>query len=117
MLEEHCVKSVSEFSGPCFTALGMNTEIYSVHFPVQSECGEIHTRKTPNRRHFLRSGRFYCKTLERELCFSCCKMNAGLNFNKLTFDKHAHKKQDHFLMEKVFMETNKVVVFRIRTFV
>lgn len=52
MLEEHCVKSVSEFSGPCFTALGMNTEIYSVHFPVQSECGEIHTRKTANRDTF-----------------------------------------------------------------
>ena len=44
-------------------------------------------------------------------------MNAGLNFNKLTFDKHVHKKQDHFLMEKVFMEKNKVAVFRIRTFV
>ena len=63
MLEEHCVKSVSEFSGPSFTALGMNTEIYRVNFPVQSECGEIQTRKTPNRDHFLRSGSFCCKTL------------------------------------------------------
>ena len=61
MLEEHCVKSVSEFSGPSFTALGMNTKIYRVNFPVQSECGEIQTRKTPNRDTFYAVEAFAAK--------------------------------------------------------
>ena len=46
----HCVKGVCirSFSGPYFLALGMNTERYSVPLHIQSECGKIRTRKTPN---------------------------------------------------------------------
>ena len=46
----HCVKSVRirSFSGPYFPAFGLNTEIYGVNLPIQSECGKIRTRKTPN---------------------------------------------------------------------
>ena len=46
----HCVKSVCirSSSGPYFPAFGMNTERYGVSFHIQSECGKIRTRKTPN---------------------------------------------------------------------
>ena len=46
----HCVKSVliRSFSGPYFPAFGLNTERYSVSLRIQSECGEIQTRRTLN---------------------------------------------------------------------
>ena len=34
------------FSGPGLPAFGLNTEI--LNFQIQSECGKIRTRKTPN---------------------------------------------------------------------
>ena len=46
----HYVKSVRilSISGPCFPAFGLNTKKYGVCFRIQSECGKIRTRKTPN---------------------------------------------------------------------
>ena len=46
----HCMKSVRirSYSGPYFPAFGLNTEKYSVYLPIQSECGKIQTKKTPN---------------------------------------------------------------------
>ena len=46
----HCVKSVRvrSFSGPHFAAFGLNTEKHSVSLSIQSECGKMRTRKTPN---------------------------------------------------------------------
>ena len=46
----HCVKSVriQGFSGPYFPAFGLNMERYSVSLRIQSECGKMRTRKTPN---------------------------------------------------------------------
>ena len=46
----HCVKSarIRGFSGPYFPAFGLNTDRYGVSFGIQSECGKIQTRKTPN---------------------------------------------------------------------
>ena len=48
--KEHCVKSVRirSFSGPYFPAFGLNTERYGVSLRIQSECGKIRTKKTPN---------------------------------------------------------------------
>ena len=54
----HCVKSVRirKFSGRYFPAFRLNTERYSVYTPIslriQSECGKIRTRKTPNTESF-----------------------------------------------------------------
>ena len=50
----HCVKSVliQSYSGPHFPAFGLNTERYSVSLRIQSECGEIRTRKNPVSGHF-----------------------------------------------------------------
>ena len=36
------------FSGPYFSAFGLNTERYGVSLRIQSECGKVQTRKTPN---------------------------------------------------------------------
>ena len=46
----YCVKSVyiRSFSGLYFPVFGLNTEIYGENFRIQSECGKIRTRKTPN---------------------------------------------------------------------
>ena len=47
---KHCVKSVSirSFPGPYFPAFGLNMERYSVSHRMQSKCGKIRTRETPN---------------------------------------------------------------------
>ena len=44
------VKSVFiwSFSGPYFPAFGLNVERYFVSLRIQTECGKIRTRKTPN---------------------------------------------------------------------
>ena len=46
----HCMKSVRirSYSGPHFPAFGLNTERYFVSLRIQSECGELPTRITPN---------------------------------------------------------------------
>ena len=46
----HCVKSVRirSYSGPYFPAFGLNTERYGESLRIQSECGKIRTRITPN---------------------------------------------------------------------
>ena len=43
----HCVKSV-----PYFRAFGLNTGRYRVSFHIQSECGKMQTRITPNTNTF-----------------------------------------------------------------
>ena len=40
-----CLQS---YSGPHFSAFGLNTEGYSVSLRIQSECGKMWTRITPN---------------------------------------------------------------------
>ena len=46
----HYVKSVhiQSFSGPYFPEFGLNTERYGVSLCIQSKCGKIRTRKTPD---------------------------------------------------------------------
>ena len=46
----HCVKSVRirSFSGLCFPAFGLKTERYELSLCIQSKCGKMWTRKTPN---------------------------------------------------------------------
>ena len=46
----HCVKGVRirSYSGPYFPAFGLNTERYSISLRIQSECGKMRTRITPN---------------------------------------------------------------------
>ena len=47
----HCVKSarrIRSYSGPYFPAFGLNTDRYGVSLHIQSECGKIRTKITPN---------------------------------------------------------------------
>ena len=46
----HCIQNarMPNFSGPYFSAFGLNTERYGVFLHIQSKCGKIRTRKTPN---------------------------------------------------------------------
>ena len=50
----HCVKSVRlrSYSGPHFLAFGRKKERYSASLLIQSECGKIRTRLTPNKDTF-----------------------------------------------------------------
>ena len=50
----HCVKSVRirSYSGPHFPAFGLNTERFTESLRIQSECGKMRTRITPNRDTF-----------------------------------------------------------------
>ena len=47
---KHCVKFVRirRYSGPHFPTFGLNTERYRLSLRIQSECGEMRTRITPN---------------------------------------------------------------------
>ena len=46
----HCIKSVRirSFSGLHFPTFGLNTGRYSISLRIQSKCGKMRTRKTPN---------------------------------------------------------------------
>ena len=50
MAETNSVKSVRvrSFFGHYLPTFGLNTERYRVSLRIQSECGKIRTRKTPN---------------------------------------------------------------------
>ena len=47
---DHCVKivRVRSYSDPLFYAFGLNIERYYVSLRIQSECGKMRTRITPN---------------------------------------------------------------------
>ena len=46
----YCVKIVRirSFSGPHFPTFGLNTERSCVSLRIESKCGKIQTRRTPN---------------------------------------------------------------------
>ena len=46
------VVRIRSFYGPYFHAFGLNTERHGVSLRIQSECGKIRTRKTPNMNTF-----------------------------------------------------------------
>ena len=75
----HCVKSVCirSYSGPHFPAFGLNTERYGVSLRIQSECGKMRTKITPN------TDTFHTVLLINDLflflCFSSLSNNADDN--------------------------------------
>ena len=50
LFSSHCIKSVRirSYPDPHFPAFEMNTERYGVSLRIQSECGKMQTRITPN---------------------------------------------------------------------
>ena len=61
MNRSHCVKSVRirSYSGPHFPVFGVNTERYAVSFRIQSKCGKMRIRITPNAANFHATGSSY----------------------------------------------------------
>ena len=64
----HCVKGDRIWSFlvhifPHSDMLGLNTEIYCENLRIQSECGEMRTRKTPNTDNFYVAHFSYNKTV------------------------------------------------------
>ena len=43
---------IQSYSGPYFPAFGLNTERYGVYLRIQSKCGKMRTRLTPNTHSF-----------------------------------------------------------------
>ena len=52
--ETHCVKIVNiwSFSGLYFPAFGLNAKRYGLFLRIESECGKMRTRITPNTKNF-----------------------------------------------------------------
>ena len=52
--KRYCVKSfrIRSYSGPLFPIFGLNTERWGIFLGVQSECGKMRTRITPNTNTF-----------------------------------------------------------------
>ena len=78
------------FSGPHFSAFGLNTEIYFVNFRIQSECVKIRSRKSPNFDTFHEAGNmsdaknclvqvFSCRSLY------CSQLHTVPTFSNFTF--------------------------------
>ena len=86
-----CVKSVCiwSFSGPYFLAFGLNTERYFVSLRIQSECGKIRTKQTPNTDSFnvVLMEKFWKKALKNDK-----KQNLEKNYSE--------KKQELALLKK-----------------
>ena len=65
----HCISGVRirRYSGPHFPAFGLNTERYSLSLRIQSECGKMWTRITPNTTTFHAVNWFPVKFLSNGL--------------------------------------------------
>ena len=66
----HCVKTVRirSYSGPYFSALGLNTERFGVSLRIQSECGEIRSVNSVNvRKNFATLKIFTLRKRARKL--------------------------------------------------
>ena len=66
---------IQSYSGPYFLVLRLNTERYGVSLRIQSDCGKMRTRITPNMDTFyameatLYSGQFLLRDPEGYFCF------------------------------------------------
>ena len=67
----HCVKmfKYGAFSGPYFSAFGLNTERYEVSLRIQSKCGKIRTRKNSVFGHFSRKAYAFVVNLVSNILF------------------------------------------------
>ena len=70
------------YSGPHFPAFGLNTERYSASLLIQSECGKMRTKVTPNRDtyhavHFCDES----NSERRSMKLCTCALPMGLNYS------------------------------------
>ena len=102
----NCVKSVRirSFSDSHFPAVGLNTEIFSLSFRIQSECGKIRNRKTPN------TDIFHAVLLL--LMIICCKLHKFIVFRSLKQKYKSMCNQKEFLQNEIQV-SNLYAEFRI----
>ena len=83
----HCVKSVHirSYSGPNFPAFELNTERYSVSLRIQSKCGKMRTRITPN------TDTFYALTGTAAAIFSLSLFQNKDRLTKTTYTRALQK--------------------------
>ena len=101
----HYLKSVHirSYSGPHFPAFGMNREIYGVSRRIQSKCGKMRTRITPNMDTFhavlIKIGRSFFK-----LTFLIYSNDSPCNFNftgkncPISINKYHYGRTGFFLL-------------------
>ena len=65
------VSKYGVFSGPYFPVFGLNTEIYSVNFRIQSKYRKIRTKKNSIFGHFSRSGNYGKEDLWKVTALLC----------------------------------------------
>ena len=71
--------SIRSYSGPHFPAFGLNTETYGVSLRIQSECGKIRIRVTPN------TDTFYAVTVSKSLTHLRPIFNTATNMQEYGF--------------------------------
>ena len=94
----HYVKSVRiwSYSGPHFPAFGLNTERYTASLRIQSKCGNMPTRITPNTENFnrvhllsawclLKGHTHLTKSAAENVNCLLAKINFQLNANSTSF--------------------------------
>ena len=95
---------IRSFSGPNFPAFGLNTERYGVSLRIQSECGKIRNKITPNTDNFHAVRQSSLKLLFHDILRMNCHVNFkcdSINFlqaeevtNKISAPGHCHFKND-----------------------
>ena len=105
--KNHSVKSVRirSYSGPHFPTFGLNTERYSVSLRIQSKCGKMRTRITPNTDtfHAVNNRRYSEKVLKQVLWLTMMKMRLKMENRSQRCDisrprpGHRHKYTRHKL--------------------
>ena len=81
ILREKC-PNAEFFSGPYFPVFGLSTERYSVYFRIQSEWGEIRTKKNSVFGYFSRSG----KAMTEAVIIAEKIFHSDMNNNSLVFN-------------------------------
>ena len=110
LIVNHTVKRVRirSYSGPYFPAFGLNTERYRVSLRIQSECGKIRTRTTPN------TDTFYAVNISNSvMIFSFFNCDLTVFRNELKIRSHLFK----FIVSKpspLELRRNKLNGFRKR---
>ena len=122
---------IRSYSGPHFSAFGLNTERYCVSLHIQSKCGKMPTRKTPNTDLFYavkantityRKSFLFPKEMEFNLfsAFPCLAVFIFLPKYKIypdeSFTKNLASEKQIFDALAVDVKARSLVNFNVRSF-
>ena len=89
---------IRSYSNPHFPAFGLNTDRYGVSLRIQSECGKMWTRITPNRTLFTQCSFLF-------VCFFCFLINTSNRFHEV----NTWSSLDHFFPFRSIGSNNLVI--------